>query len=443
MTNSEHKGPKNRKIVLAVQGSCGHVNYAAGILDAFRAHDAKPKKNGEETLNIHAGSGCVEMLTPLSLYLAAPDSKESMREPVTCDSYNCLPPLAQLSMVPPSVRPDAWKHFMSGLLNSQQRWVEASMKLIAQASSSPPLQSSPNAIQAPRADTLDTQARMTTATAELMMYGFGLPGNMAFNPLLIAAKHADLAERFESHDGPTIFTNATRADNFNETYLYFGKDPTPEEKIALCGSTNRRQLLRLTPEYFFASGARPPYIAPMSVNVGGEVQHWMEGAMRCNPPLTPLIDIGATHIILIRFFAKDNRAETHNHAELNERFMDAMFSIPLQKEIESIKLNNHIASSFRDMPKTATIPEKLRQRRCVTILDPADRDNYAYSSAYSKFLNVELNALSHYETGSQQLREQMFERGFEIGTTLIKDLHHNLKNGVPDKYDQYSGYRLT
>ena len=164
--------------------------------------------------------------------------------------------------------------------------------------------------------------------------------------------------------------------------------------------------------------------------------------MRCNPPLAPLIDVGATHIVLLRFFVKDERAQSCNRAELNERFLDAMFNIPLQEEIEGIKLNNYVAGNQQHIPPGATLPKKLRQRRSITILDPADRDNYAYSPTFGEFLRKNLNFLSHYANLIPPLRMQMFDQGFEIGTTLAEELQQKLKQAIPPEFDQCSGYRL-
>ena len=436
MKNPAKKDSKDKKIVLAIQGSFGHVEYATGILDAFRAHNVKANKDGKATLHIQAGSGCVAMLSPLSLFLATQDSKESMCDAELVEPYRNLPIPAQISLLPPSVRHDAWANFLSGLFNSQQRWTEAFVKLAAHTSGPQRFQDSPEGA------VCEARADMTSATEELIACSSGIPGNLAFSPVTIAAMRAGLTKQFSAPTGPTIFTNATRADNFDETYLYFGSDPSPAEQQALRGTANRRQLLRLTPEYFFASGARPPYIAPMPVTVDGKVQHWMEGAMRCNPPLAPLIDVGATHIVLLRFFAKDERPQTHNNAELNERFLDAMFNIPLQEEIESIKLNNYIAGNKRHIPPGAALPKKLKQRRSITILDPADCDNYAYSPTFAKFLRKNLNFLSHYANAIPPLRMQMFDQGFKIGATLIEQLQQKLDNAIPPEYDQCSGYRL-
>lgn len=418
------------KIVLAVQGSYGHIFYATGILDAFRAYNCAQQAEGKEGLRIDAGSGCVEMTMPLSLYLNAQDAAGSMCDCVL-DSDSLLPLLARNSVTAPSVRPDAWKNYFSGLFNAQRQWAEASFGLASQVarqhmSGKIPSSESRAANHAP-ANSVGAHAKMTCAAEELVMYGFGLPGQAAFNPLFMEAQQKSLTQMFSSTTGPTLFTNATRADNFSETYLYCGTKPDKAQEFALCGTDGRRQLLRLTPDYFFASGARPPYFSPMPVTVDGKTQHWMEGAMRCNPPLAPLIDVGATHIVLIRFFGKDNRTEPRNNAELNERFMDAMFSIPLQKEIEHIKLNNHIAKHMKHIPADVQVPENLRKRRQVTILDPTERGNLAFSQSYSDFLNTELNALSHFTMGNKPLEKQMVERGQEIGKSLVKHLHEVLK----------------
>ncbi len=260
--------------------------------------------------------------------------------------------------------------------------------------------------------------------------GSGLPGQLAFNPFFTAAKSGKLEALCASQSGPTVFTNATRATDFQEVYLYTGAAPDAMQLGSLTGRRRQRQALRMTPDYFFASGARPPYIAPMPVKVDGQTEHWMEGAMRCNPPLTPLIDMDATHILLIRFFSKDVRAEPNNHAELNERFLDAIFNIPLQKEIESIELNNQIARCMAHVPEGAPLPDSLRKRKEVVILDPADGSNVAASEAYIEFLGEELTALSHYDGGSKASRARMFERGFEIGKRLVEELQPHLPESV-------------
>jgi predicted acylesterase/phospholipase RssA len=258
------------------------------------------------------------------------------------------------------------------------------------------------------------------------MYSSGLPGQIAFSPLFTEAKKAELDALFSKDAGPTVFTNATRATDFEEIYQYTGTTPESRQLAAMTGSTQKRQVMRMTAESFFASGARPPYIAPMPVNVDGQTEYWMEGAMRCNPPLTPLIDMDATHIIVLRFFSKDARSEPNNNMELNERFLDAIFNIPLQKEIESIEFNNHIARCLQHLPDNAPVAESLRRRREITILDPADGSNIAASPRFIEFLSDELNALSHYDANIPARRAQMFDRGVQIGEQLIADLLKHL-----------------
>jgi predicted acylesterase/phospholipase RssA len=421
--------PETNKIVLAVQGSFGHIFYATGMLDAFRAHlsahnGALPAESSRR-ITFDAGSGCVEMLMPLSLFLNNQNASNSFSD-VVLNSDNGLSPLARESLAPQSVRPDAWKDYFSGLIHAQYRWTEAGMNLAMHAGSQHALTAfSPRSDEAGGSSSpknVAAVAKMTTAIEELAMYGFGLPGQYAFNPLYVAGKKPQLDKLFSATTGPTVFTNATQADDFSEVYLYSGAAPNAEQEKALSGVTRPRQLLRLNAEYFFASGARPPYFAPMPVSVNGKTQHWIEGAMRCNPPLTPLIDIGATRIVLIRFFAKDHHVEPHNNAEMNDLFLDAVFNIPLQKEIESIELNNKLAQYKAHVPDQAELPENIRNRREITILDPADRTNQAFSPAYNDFLTNELDTLSHYSMGNRQLQEQMIARGREIGAALITHL---------------------
>lgn len=417
------------RVALAIQGSFGHIDYAAGLLDAFRAHNSSRKG---KPLTVDTASGCVEMLTPLWLYLADQQGKNSLREPVLTDDKR-LSPWAKQRIAPPGVRPDAWNSYLSGLMDAQSRLADAGLKLFTHALSpsglSAALRELLHQVEEPgaaRTASTESVAELTAALQDVFMYNSGLPGQLAFNPFFTAEKQAKLEALCAHEAGPTVFTNATRASDFQEIYLYCGTPPSPGQQRTMVGKGKQRQVLKLTPEYFFASGARPPYIAPMPVTVHGETEHWMEGAMRCNPPLSPLIDMDATHILLIRFFSKDVREEPNNNAELNERFLDAIFNIPLQKEIESIELNNHIARCIPHVAADAPLAPGLRQRKEVVILDPADSNNPAACQDYIDFLHEELNALSHYDANNPVRRAQMFDRGFQIGQKLIQSLQAHL-----------------
>lgn len=417
---------KKPKIALAVQGSFGHIDYAAGVLDAFRAYNHAAHAAGTPTLEIIAGSSCVEMVTPLWLYLLNQNSDISMRD-IILHGDETLSPLAQQRIAPPGVRPDVWKSFFSGLLDAQKNLAEASLELVTSSvgagAAMPPKTS--YAMQHPG---VAATSKMMASMQDVFMYGSGLPGQIAFNPFFKAEKTVNLEIMCAKEDGPTLFTNATRANDFREVYLYTGTAPNETQSAKMLGNPSHRHVLRLTPEYFFASGARPPYIAPMPVTVDGQTEHWMEGAMRCNPPLTPLIDMDATHIVLLRFFSKDAHEVPNNNTELNERFLDAIFNIPLQKEVESIKRNNEYISCINKVVKKEAIPKNLRHRREIVVLDPADRDNAAASPGYIKFLNEELNSLSHFDAGIPMRRAEMFDRGFQIGKLLIEDLQKHLPN---------------
>ncbi|HRE18344.1 MAG TPA: hypothetical protein PLW86_14965 [Rhodocyclaceae bacterium] len=413
---------------MAIQGSFGHIDYAAGLLDAFRAHNHA----GNKALNVATASGCVEMLTPLWLYLADQQAKHSLRDAVLNDDER-LSLWARQRIAPPTVRADAWNSYFSGLIDAQSRLADASLKLMTHAITPQGLSAAlrrtlggaRQGSETPTAN-IEATAELTAALQDVFMYGSGLPGQLAFNPFFTAEKEAKLEALCARQEGPTVFTNATRASDFQEVYLYCGTPPDAAQQRAMTGKARQRQVLQLTPEYFFASGARPPYIAPMPVKVHGQTEHWMEGAMRCNPPLVPLIDMESTHILVIRFFSKDAREEPNNNMELNERFLDAIFNIPLQKEIENIELNNHIARCMRHVPEDAPLPPSLRRRREVVVLDPGDSNNAAACPVYIDFLHEELNALSHYDANNPTRRAQMFDRGFQVGQQLLKDLQKHL-----------------
>jgi predicted patatin/cPLA2 family phospholipase len=427
---------KPPKLALAVQGSFGHIFYAAGVLDAFRAHNHEVQMYGESSklkaINIATASGCVEMLTPLWLYLADQQAESSIRSMVVNEDSN-LPPWVQSRIAPPTVRADAWNNYLTGLAEAQNRCLQASFKLFMHAMTPHGFhavlhESIAQALGDNDAATASAAATAAfyTALQDVMMYSSGLPGQIAFNPLFTDAKKAQLDALFAKDDGPTVFTNATRASDFEEIYQYSGTSPDREQYGVMIGSKQKRRVMRMTPESFFASGARPPYIEPMPVTVDGKTEYWMEGAMRCNPPLTPLIDMDATHILVLRFFSKDANRQPNNNAELNERFFDAIFNIPLQKEIESIELNNDFARCMQQMPDDAPIAENLRRRREITIIDPASGSNAAASPRFIEFLSDELNALSHYDANFPSRRAQMFDRGFQIGKHLIADLQQHL-----------------
>jgi len=417
---------ETRKIALALQGSFGHICYAAGILDAFREHNHRPRAKGDKHITFEVASGCVEMLTPLSMYLADQDGGTSLREAIV--NGDGSPLWAQISFAPPMVRMDAVESYWRGRGGAQERLATAWVNLLlwkntdAQDPSSTPGQKFPfNKFSTERA------VELVAACQDISLYTSGIPGWIAFNPLFVAEKSKAIEGICRNDEGPTIFTNATRANDLDEIYLYSGKAPTQSQTRSM-QSNGKRQVLRLTPEYFFASGARPPYIAPIPVMVDGRTERWMEGAMRCDPPLNPLIDMGATHIVLLRLFAKDAKEEPNNNGELNERFLDAIFNIPLQKEIESIAFNNKVAKFITSAGPGVGVPQELSNRRVVEILDPSDARNPAHYLGYSSFLENDLGSLSHYEVMMMHpaLRAQMFDQGFDIGKDVIRHLQKHL-----------------
>ena len=284
------------KIGLAVQGSFGHMFYALGVLEAIREHNASPNSHKK---HFTCASGCVEMLLPLLMFTKDQNSPKSFRSEVHKPNLP-IPPLlpAQLDM------------------GSWAKWAE-------------------------------TLTQSVLAPGKLFESFFGPPGNLIFNPAFEQEMAPKLSELMIATEVP-VFTNATNATDFSEIYLYASKEPlAPSHLEALIGEEDKkpkRQVLLMTPELYFASGARPPFLAPIGVAIDGKRQYWMEGAMRCNPPLNPLIKTGADRILLLRFFTKNrtnmnqNYWAAENEAALLERYLEAIFTIPLEKEIEQIGL---------------------------------------------------------------------------------------------------------
>jgi hypothetical protein len=195
---------------------------------------------------------------------------------------------------------------------------------------------------------------------------------------------------------------------------------------------------------FFASGARPPTIAPITVKPDAYTESWMEGAMRCNPPLNPLIDAEANHIFLLRFFAKNGSPGTDvdhlpawhadNGAQMQERFLDAVFSVPLEKELETIAAVNHLyeklrtAAGYTDQQQMA-LAELVGDP--INFSDPASGllrtlpdDDGLYEhreNSFATFVRDELDLMSHFECLNPMLRESMFARGEQLGAAMLKD----------------------
>jgi len=127
--------------------------------------------------------------------------------------------------------------------------------------------------------------------------------------------------------------------------------------------------------------------------------------MRCNPPLNPLVDMGASQILLIRFFAKDIAAvPIDNEAELFNRYYDAVFTAPLEKELDFIEAVNGLVAK-----------NGANGKKSVRIFDPSQE-----VPAFKKFLEDELDCLSHYEAADAGLWTDMFEKGVRAGRAIAQ-----------------------
>jgi len=345
----------NAPIALALQGSFGHKYYALGILSGLQ-------ESLQERIHFSAGSGCVEMLLPLWLYFNR-------------DGINI-------------------REYFSQMLAAGQPLV-------------------PSILPGYDSDSLINYAKSLTKCAQppfnvrhMLANWSGPPGGFAFNRSYFNGEAGREFERLMHNMDAPVFTNALDARTFREIYLYSGTLPSERKHKILGkkGKGHRRELVELTVQEFMASGARAPFFAPVRVERdNGSVQYWMEGAMRCKPPLNPLIDVGASQILLIRFFAKkQTEGEIDNEAELLNRYYDTVFTAPLEKELDFIEVVNHFVDKHGSNGK-----------QCVTVFDPSES-----VEEFKDLLQNKLDCLSHYQAADWGLWEDMFETGSRVGRAI-------------------------
>ncbi len=352
VTSTEpERGPR---VAIALQGSFGHERYALGMMAAFQRHK----------IAFHAASGTVEMMLPLWLYFQG--------TPVDISEYaRSLPPVEAL-LLPSYLDPGTWQSYLAGAMQD----------LVTKLGDS------------------GSHEYLHRIFANLT----GPAGWLVFNEQHFAQRRGEF-ERFMHGVTVPIFTNALNAGNFHEVYLYSGPVHEYLDEIkGKKGKTGRREVLELNLDRFIASGARAPILAPIRVQLGAADTHdrqardeyWMEGAMRCNPPLNPLCDVQSTHILLIRFFARElPSGQSHNLAELLNRYLEVIFTAPLEKEMELIDAMS-------------------RMKRAVAILDPA-KD----VPRFKRLLQEELDLFSHFDTLNPTEPEAMFEHGKEVGEAIV------------------------
>jgi hypothetical protein len=181
----------------------------------------------------------------------------------------------------------------------------------------------------------------------------------------------------------------------------------------------KREVAPMNLDRFIASGARAPMLAPIRVHLDPEDtpdrqardEYWMEGAMRCNPPLNPLLDVGATTILLIRLFAKQKPSgQTSNESELLDRYLETIFSAPLEKELEFI----------------AAMGKRAQDKPPITILDPANDECTGAGRSLATLVSDELDLLSHFESLNPALAGTMFSTGVEVGEQIVSEYRQQL-----------------
>jgi len=385
---------KGKRIALAVQGSFGHMFYAAGILEAFREHNLEHPK---EPIEFSCASGCVEMMLPLWLYFSAESEAVSIKERLRAFFAPHVAAWPKIGLA--AADGDTWSDYWAGVGASAQ---EVCSRLL-EGKLQPDL--------------------VVGAYRKWALSMIGLPGLFVFNRRYMTAKRESLQQLIDGVTVP-VFSNAMNAADFKEIYLYAHPiGLTDVERSKLVG-TNRegepkRHVIPMTTELYFATGARPPLFAPIKVKgdgIEGE-QYWMEGAMRCNPPLNPLVDEGADHIVLLRFFPKKMpKPRLLSELAVYERYTDAIFTVPLEKERETIETVNKLLKRFDGCPRPDAPGrgQGTAAKQIVEITDAAD-----VSCAFETFIREELDYVTHFEANLKW--ETMFERGRAIGKELIED----------------------
>lgn len=379
-----------KKLAIALQGSFGHSFYALGITHALRGR-----------VDFCAGSSCVEMMGPLLLlfapeksitdYLLSYFTLRNLFTPKitadvdflghwfrTCDSYKDLT----------CQNLDFFSRTLSCFLPQNKiptygDWSLSSKDLYLSF--------------------LDNSDKLTNLLSDLTpRYQCG------FNRSFINNKSAELDNLFSSVEKP-VFTNAVNAETFREIYLYAGIKPNDKLLEKIRGKDNKRDVYQITSERFFASGARPPFFDPIKVEIDGESQSWMEGAMRCNPPLNPLIDAGADQILLIRFFSKSKKVPLpHSIPESMDRYLETVFTAPLEKEIETIDFISKSCEGNRKKP--------------VEIFDPGDDKSTMYCAELEDLIDNKLTFLSHFKSFNPIYYWPMFYQGQQIGKKIAEKL---------------------
>ncbi len=358
------------KIGLAIQGSFGHEFYATGIMQAFQAYGYEHGKRPQFAV----ASGCVEMLAPMLLYFYQDESGRGI---------------------------DIDTHFQDSLRDYQQMTTPRIILNMDYVNLQPALK---------------TPQQIWTALQRGNFYWdlfkvFSPNGIYEFNPAFISLMRERLPNFF-AHASIPVFTNMVDVQNLDEVYLWCGNTEIEKKYMEKLKGSKDRRVEKLDVDSFFASGARPPYFAPRAY---GE-NYFMEGAMRANPPLSPLLDLDADEILLLRFFAK-NRAtgKITNGIDLSERYLEVIFSAPLQKEIEMIQSINRLLEKNPDLSSLKTQ---------VKILDATDEQEGV--PAFRALVENQLDFFSHFEAVNLEKKVKMYNTGQKVGQAILEAYQNRL-----------------
>ncbi len=377
------------RVAIALQGSFGHEIYALGIMSGFQ----------EEGVKLVAGSGTVEMLLPILLFFNK-NSDQNIHKPT--DPYKTyIEEYFEKEIRNPFTIKQKLPRFLP-------KWspVEYYYQLM--------------------------NSYMKNPTSPMILFHFIPNGFFEFSGFFKEFMRQPLTDLFNDSSKP-IFTNLLDANDLEEIYLYCGAltekeiefiKENPQKRGNKRGKQTgkpKKRMMKLDVEHFFASGARIPFFSPVRINE----KYYIEGALRCNPPLNPFMDLASKPdtILLIRFFQKNKNKKIETGAELWDRYFEVNFNAPLEKEIQTIKTINTIIQQNSN----------IKGYRYITILDPANEpEDKTYSGKGNdcfKELIQGLDFFSHFEEINPLNHKDMFDDGVNVGKQLAN--YYSKRNWQP------------
>ena len=381
--------PMAEKGCIALQGSFGHEIHALGIMSGMLEEFNRQIKNPK--VNFVAGSSTVEMLVPMLLFF---NSKSKVKP----DNYQTI-----IEEHFKTEEANIFKYFSNMTWNS---------RILAKCD---PIEYWEQVMESIR----------THPYSPMLLLHFLPSGVFEFNHTFIESMRNALTQLFSGiQTDKVVFTNMSNYKTLEETYLYCGT-LSPKEKTVMQGKPVKRNVLPLNVDNFFASGARIPYFLPAPLGK----DYYMEGALLCNPPLSPFIDLKSkpNKILLIRFFQKKmKKLREIKGSDLMERYLEVNFTAPLEKELYTIGKINEMVKRCPGL-KVEDKEDRQKAYRQISIFDPANDDPINETAPldlrrgikeFQKLVDT-LDAFSHYDQAYYFKLETMFDEGAIIGKGIF------------------------